>query len=122
MATYKSDEVPLKASAQAVFDRLSNLESLQGLLDQIPADQIPADKREIFDNIKITGDSIELPGGPVGAIRLRVTEKVSPSRIKLKGEGTPVPLSLQLDITLWMMLHARRRRRLISIFLLCCVP
>lgn len=99
MATYKSEEVTLRSSAQNVYDRLTNLESLKGLLDKVPADQIPADKKEIFDNVKITGDSIELPGGPVGSIRLRVVEKTSPTLIKLVGEGTPVPLSLQLCIT-----------------------
>lgn len=98
MAVYKSEEVPLKASAENVFSRLSDFDSLRALLAQVPADQIPADKREMFDSIKLTGDSIELPGGPVGAIRLKVVEKTSPSRIRLVGEGTPVPLSLQLDI------------------------
>lgn len=98
MAKYKSEEVPLKASAQNVFDRLSNFESLRDLLGQIPADQIPADKKEMFDNIHLTSDSIELPGGPVGNIRLKVVERTAPKCIKLKGEGTPVPLSLQLDI------------------------
>ncbi len=98
MATYKSDEVPLKASAENVFNRLSNLEALKGLLEQVPADQIPADKKEMFDNIHLTADSIEIPGGPVGAIKLRVVERNAPSRITLKGEGTPVPLQLQLDI------------------------
>ena len=98
MATYKSDEVPLKASADNVFNRLSNLESLKTLLDQVPADQIPADKKEMFDSIRLTADSIELPGGLVGSIKLRVVERKAPSRITLKGEGTPVPLQLQLDI------------------------
>lgn len=98
MATYKSDEVTLPASAESVFERLGNFESLKSLLAQVPEDQIPADKKEMFDSIKLTDDSIELPGGPVGSIRLRVVEKVAPSRITLKGEGTPVPLSLQLDI------------------------
>ncbi|MDE6561270.1 MAG: hypothetical protein K2K75_07820 [Muribaculaceae bacterium] len=98
MATYKSDEVTLKASAESVFDRLSNFESLKGLLAQVPADQIPADKKEMFDSIRLTNDSIELPGGPVGSIRLKVVERTAPSRITLKGEGTPVPLQLQLDI------------------------
>lgn len=98
MATYKSDEVPLKASAESVFSRLSNFESLKDLLAQVPADQIPADKKEMFDNIKLTNDSIELPGGPIGSIRLKVVERTAPSRITLKGEGTPVPLQLQLDI------------------------
>lgn len=99
MATYKSDEVTLKASAQSVFDRLGNFESLKSLLAQVPEDQIPADKKEMFDNIKLTEDAIEFPGGPVGAIRLRVSDKVPPVKIALKGEGTPVPLSIQLDIT-----------------------
>lgn len=98
MATYKSDEVTLKTSAENVFERLSNFESLKTLLAQIPEDQIPADKKEMFDSIRLSNDSIELPGGPVGSIRLKVVERTAPSRITLKGEGTPVPLQLQLDI------------------------
>lgn len=98
MATYRSDEVTLKSSAQNVFDRLSNFESLRRLLLRVPEDQIPADKKEMFDNISLTEDSIEIPGGPVGNIRLRMVEKTSPTCIKLMGEGTPVPLSLQLNI------------------------
>ncbi len=98
MATYKSEEVTLKASAENVFDRLSNFESLKNLLAQVPAYQIPADKKEMFDSIHLSNDTIELPGGPVGSIKLRVTERTAPTRITLKGEGTPVPLQLQLDI------------------------
>lgn len=98
MATYKSEEVLLKAPASRVFARLSDFDALRDLLGKIPADQIPADKREMFDSVKLTRDTIELPGGPVGAIRLRVAERTPDSRIRLQGEGTPVPLSLQLDI------------------------
>lgn len=98
MATYKSEEVSLKASADSVFSHLSNFESLKNLLEQIPADQIPADKRDMFEGIRLSQDCIELPGGPVGSIKLRAVERTAPSRITLKGEGTPVPLQLQLDI------------------------
>ncbi len=98
MAKYKSEEVTLKASAEDVFNRLSDFESLKELLASVPADQIPADKKEMMESIRLTGDSIELPGGPVGSIRLRVVEKTAPTCIRLKGEGTPVPMSLQLDI------------------------
>ena len=98
MAKYKSDEVPLKDSEQRCVDRLSNFESLKNLLAQVPEDQIPADKKEMFNSIRLSDDSIELPGGPVGSIRLKVVERTAPSRITLKGEGTPVPLQLQLDI------------------------
>lgn len=98
MATYKSDEVRLKASAESVFAKLGNFESLKELLAQVPADRIPADKKEMFDSIKLTDDSIELPGGPIGSLLLKVVERTAPSRITLKGEGTPVPLQLQLDL------------------------
>lgn len=98
MAKYKSEEVPLKASAQNVFQRLSNLGSLKSMLADLPADQIPADKRDILENIKLSDDCIELPGGPVGSIRLRVVEQKAPVCIRLKGEGTPVPLGLQLNV------------------------
>ncbi len=98
MAKYKSEEVLLKASAEKVFNRLSDFESLKELLAKVPEDQIPVDKRDMFDNIRLTDDCIELPGGPVGTLKLRVVEKTAPTWIKLKGEGSPVPLSLQLNI------------------------
>lgn len=98
MATYQSPEVSLHAPAEAVFAKLSNLENLRSLLEKVPADQIPADKREMFDNITITADSITVPGGPVGSLTFRVKEKREPSLIRLEGEGSPVPLSLSLSI------------------------
>lgn len=99
MANYNSPEVTLRASAEAVFSKLSNLENLRGLLEKVPADQIPADKREMFDNITITPDSITVPGGPVGSLTFKVREKVEPTLIRLEGEGSPVPLSLSLRIS-----------------------
>lgn len=99
MATYNSGEVSLHAPAQTVFDKLSNLENLRSLLDKVPADQIPADKRQMFDSITITPDSITVPGGPVGTLTFRVKEKREPSLIRLEGEGAPVAMSLAMHIT-----------------------
>lgn len=98
MATYSSEEVRLNYPAGTVFDKLSNMENLRGLLAKVPADKIPADKRDMFDNLDITADSITIPGGPVGALKLRMTEKRAPEIIKLSGEGTPVPLDVILHI------------------------
>ena len=98
MAIYKSSEVSLHAPAESVFSKLSNLENLRTLLDKVPAEQIPADKREMFDSITITPDAITVPGGPVGALTFRVIEKTEPSLIKLSGEGSPVPLTLAMHI------------------------
>lgn len=98
MAIYKSPEVTLKGSATEVYDKLSNLENLKSLMDKIPVDQVPEDKRKAFEDLQITQDSISFPAGPVGALTLKMTEKVSPSLIRLDGEGSPVPLALIMHI------------------------
>lgn len=99
MAKYKSEEVLLQAPAETVFAKLSNLENLRSLLDKVPADKIPEDKRAMFESITITPDSITVPGGPVGALTFRVSEKIEPTLIALSGEGSPVPLGLSMHIS-----------------------
>ena len=98
MSLYSSDKITLNAPATAVYDKLSNLENLQGMLDKVPADKIPEDKRQMFENIKITSDTIEVPGGPMGNLRFRVVERKAPSLIKLQGEGIPIEMALALHI------------------------
>lgn len=98
MTTYSSGKVNFPASAEAVYDKLSNLENLKSLLDKVPADKVPEDKRQMFENLKITPNSIEVPGGPMGNLVFRVTEKVAPTLIKLTGEGIPIALSLDMHI------------------------
>ena len=99
MTTYSSEEVTFPASADTVFEKLSNLENLRSLLDKVPADKIPEDKRQMYESIQITSDSIDLPGGPMGNLKLRMTEKKSPSLIKLEGEGLPIAMSLEMLIS-----------------------
>lgn len=98
MAIYSSGDVTLQAPASAVFDKLSNLENLKGMLDKVPADRIPEDKRTMFENIRITPDTIEVPGGPMGNLTFRVVERQSPSLIRLQGEGIPVQMALALHV------------------------
>lgn len=98
MAVYKSSEVTIAASAQVVFDKLSNLNNLKELITKIPQDQIPEDKRKAFEDITITEDSISFPAGPVGALTFKVTQKTPPTLIKLEGIGSPVPLNLALHL------------------------
>lgn len=98
MTTVKSETKTINASAEKVFDKLSNLENLKTMLESVPKDRIPEDKQEMFNNLVITADTIEIPAGPVGNITLRVTDRLPYSLISLRGEGTPVPLSMQLEI------------------------
>lgn len=99
MANYKSEPVNLAYPAETVFDKLSNLEGLGEMLQNVPAGQIPADQMQMLGQIKATSDTISFPGGPVGNITLRVVERVRPTLIRLEGAGTPVPMSLTLFVT-----------------------
>lgn len=99
MALYSSNKVTINSSAASVYDKLTNLENLQTLLEKVPANQIPEDKRQMFENIKITPDTIEVPGGPMGNLIFRVTERKAPSMIKLNGEGIPIDMALILHIS-----------------------
>lgn len=98
MAVYSSGKVTLNSPVTSVYDKLSNLENLKGMLDKVPADRIPEDKRQMFENIKITSDTIEVPGGPMGNLLFRVIERKAPSLIKLRGEGIPIEMSLILHL------------------------
>lgn len=98
MTTIKSEKTLVNAPAPKVYEKLQNLDNLKPLLEKVPREQIPEDKREMFDNLDITADSISIPAGPVGSIVLRVTDRLPYSLISLTGEGTPVPLQMQLEI------------------------
>ena len=98
MAEYKSAETPIKASAEAVFNKISNLEGLKELLGKVPQEKVPEDQRDLFNQVNITADSISFPAGPVGELTLRLTETVKPTYIRLDGVGAPVPMALMLNI------------------------
>lgn len=98
MTTIKSEKATVNAPAERVFDKLSHLDNLKPLLEKVPKEQIPEDKREMFDNLVITSDTISIPAGPVGDITLRVADRLPFSLISLQGEGTPVPMGMQLEI------------------------
>lgn len=99
MSSHKSEKVTLKASAEKVFSKLSNLEGLGELLKNVPLDQMPADQRGMLEQVKVTPDTISFPAGPVGELTLAVAEKEDPTLIRLEGRGTPVPVSLAMHIS-----------------------
>ena len=87
------------ASAETVFGKVTNLEGLADLIKQAPADQIPADQKQMLDQIRVTSDTISFPAGPAGEVTLRKVNEVAPTLVELSGEGTPVPVKLSLHIT-----------------------
>lgn len=99
MATYSSDKVTLHNSADAVYEKLSNLENLKALLAGAPTDALDDEKRKMLEQITVTADTISLPAGPVGQLTLRVAERQSPKLLTMRGEGSPVPLKVAMHLT-----------------------
>lgn len=99
MATYKSDEVTLHASAESVYSKLSDMSKFGDMLKGAPADALDADKRALLDQVEISGDTISFPAGPAGKVTLRKAEAIEPTLIRLEGVGTPVPMAMSLHIT-----------------------
>lgn len=98
MAEYKSNPVTLGRSAQEVYERLTNMQGLAEALTNVPADQVPEDKRDLLNSIRIDDDTIEIPGGPVGSVTLVKSDCTAPVYVSFEGKGTPVPLVLAAHI------------------------
>lgn len=99
MATFKNNPVRISYPAETVYSKISNPENLRSLMSSVPVDQIPADKRAMLENIKVTSDSIEVPGGPVGSLTFKISEKKEPTLVKFDGVGSPVAMSLAINIS-----------------------
>ncbi len=84
--------------ASTVFEKYSDLEGLGELLKNVPEGYASADQMQMLSKIRVTSDTIVIPGGPVGEITLRVVERQAPTLIRLEGVGTPVPLGMSLHI------------------------
>lgn len=93
---FKSKPVSLKAPIESVYARFANLENLKTLIDNAPADRIPADKLEQLKSIQVTPDTLTITGGPTGSVNMRVVERQFPNLIALRPDGLPLDLDMQL--------------------------
>lgn len=93
---YKSKDVELAAPIERVYVRFSNPENLKQLIDNAPSDRVPADKLEQLRSLEVTQDSITVPGGPTGAVTLKVSERVEPTLVAFRPEGIPIELQMLL--------------------------
>lgn len=82
-----------------MFTTLSRPSRLKGILEQVPHDILPDDKREMIEKIGVTDNSISFPAGPAGSITLEVSRLEEPELIEYCGVGSPMPIFLRLHIT-----------------------
>ncbi len=89
MATYKSTAVKLAYPIEVIYDKITNLSSLQ---------ELPQDVREKMGNVEFLPDKIVLRDSPAGNIELRLKEKVEPTKVTYTADNSPVPLDLSINL------------------------
>lgn len=93
METYESNIVQVQASAQQIFDKLSNLENLQPLLNNLP----PEASEKVKD-ISVTPDTCRFNIENFGEMGFKIIEREPCKTIKFTGDATPV------EVYLWIQL------------------
>lgn len=93
MSKYESGVKQIPYPQETVYEKLSNLENIETLKDNIPLDKLNEIKDLSFDR-----DSVSVSIPPIGSITLCVVEREEPKCIKFETTNSPVP------ITLWIQL------------------
>lgn len=93
MATYKSKPTIVNRNAAEIFDRFSNMNRMQEILDQLPEQQ-----RKQIGDVEFTEDSMKIVTPQVGEIIFKIKDRIRPSKIVLGTESSPVPLTMEIDI------------------------
>ena len=93
METYESNVVEIQASAQQIFAKLSNLENLQPLLANLPAEAT-----EKVKDIAVTADTCKFTIENFGQMGFKIIEREPNKTIKFTGDNTPV------EVYLWIQL------------------
>lgn len=83
----------LPISAADAYGRITNLGSMQ---DKIAA--LPDDIKAKVGDLTLTDDTITLNSTPMGALTLKVSERVEGRRVAYQAQGAPVPVILAVNI------------------------
>ncbi|MDO5571532.1 MAG: SRPBCC family protein [Bacteroidales bacterium] len=90
MATFESPVKVINASQEAIYNKFSNLNNLEGIKDKIPQDKV---KDFQFDN-----DSCSFSVSPIGTLGIRVIEREPYKTIKFESEKSPIQFDLWIQI------------------------
>lgn len=80
--------------AESVYDRISNIESFESRINELPEDI-----RAKMGDVRFTHDSIIINSAPVGEMTLNVSERVPGKRIAFSVANAPVPLMMAINLS-----------------------
>lgn len=93
MSRYTGTPAIVDRPIEAVFDRLSSLDTFSQSLENLPQEA-----KDKIGDVRFEPDAIIINTPQVGELRLEVVERVRPERIVLGAVGSPVPASIIVDM------------------------
>ncbi|MCM1504037.1 MAG: hypothetical protein NC127_02445 [Muribaculum sp.] len=93
MTTYSSKPAVVPMPADAVYERVSDIESFESRIKELPEDV-----RAKMGEVRFTHDAIIINSAPVGEMTLNVSERVPGKRIAFSVANAPVPLVMAINL------------------------
>ena len=90
MATFESSVKQIPYAQQSVYEKLSDLNNLEQVKDNIPDDKA--------SELEFTHDTLSLNVAPVGKISLKIIEREEPKTIKFETLQSPMPFNLWIQL------------------------
>lgn len=90
MTKYESSIKEIPFSQERVFNKLSDLNNLEGIKDRIPQDKL--------QDISFDADTLSFSVSPVGKLTLKIIEREPFKCIKFETVQSPAPFNLWIQI------------------------
>lgn len=93
MDIFKSEVVSINCSIEQIYAKLSNPESFNAIVENMPEEAKSKMGKATFEK-----DSITINADPVGEIKLNIVERVEPTRVVFAAAQSPVPLQVVISL------------------------
>lgn len=94
MAKYSGKPVIVGKPINEIYSKISNLESFQQRLDELPEEA-----KSRLGDVKFTNDKIIINAPGVGEIAFAIVERIEPTLLRLSAENSPVPFNIRMNFT-----------------------
>lgn len=93
MSKYTGKKVTANRSAQDIYNKLTNLQSLQERINQLPAEA-----QAKLGEVKFESDRIVINAPMVGELAFVATEHKEPTHITMSAVNAPVTFNIHIDL------------------------
>lgn len=90
MTQFESSVKMIPYSQERVYDKVSDLNNLESVLDKIPEGKV--------QDLTFDADTLSFSVSPVGQVSLRIMEREPSKSVKFEAEKSPLPFNLWIQI------------------------